>query len=134
VRVELGDLGRHFPANSEFNRRNLRWGGPHIQQVLDTALAWAVVNGRFEVADLLLARGADINTRWGSHEPASILHECAIRGDFEGARFLIAHGVDLTIKDHRWNATAAGWAWHAANDKEMAKLLTDAEEERKGDG
>jgi hypothetical protein len=122
----LGDLGRHH--------RNVRPGAPTAQQVLDVALAWAVLNKHFEVADFLLAHGADIDTDWATHEPASILHECAIRGDFEGARFLIAHGIDLAIKDRRWNATAAGWAWHAANDKEMAKLLMDAEEERKSLG
>jgi ankyrin repeat protein len=84
------------------------------------ALAWAIMSKHFQVADFLLAHGADVNTDRATHEPASILHE--------GARFLIARGVDLTIRDHRWNGTAAGWAWHAANDQAM---LTDAEEERK---
>jgi hypothetical protein len=74
---------------------------------------------------------ADVNTDWATHEPASILHECALHGDFEGARFLIAHGIDLTIRDHRRDGTAADWAWHAANDQAMCKMLTDAEEERK---
>ena len=45
-----------------------------MQQVLDTALAWAVINRHFDVADFLLEHGADINTNWNSHEPASILH------------------------------------------------------------
>src|SRR5688572_390436 len=44
------------------------------QQVLDVALAFSVINRHFDVADFLLAHGADINTRWNSHEPASILH------------------------------------------------------------
>jgi ankyrin repeat protein len=69
--------------------------------VLDVALAWAVLNKYIQVAEFLLAHGADVNTDWSTHEPASILHECAVQGDFEGARFLIAHGVDLTIRDHR---------------------------------
>jgi len=119
----LGDLGRHH--------RNIRPGVPTVQQVLDLALAWAVLSKHFQVAEFLLAHGADVNTDWSTHEPASILHECAVHGDFEGARFLIAHGVDLTIRDHRWNGTAAGWAWSAANDQAMCKMLTDAEEERK---
>jgi ankyrin repeat protein len=119
----LGDLGRHH--------RNIRPGAPTVQQVLDVALAWAVLSNHFEVAEFLLAHGADVNTDWATHEPASILHECAVHGDFEGARFLIAHGIDLTIRDHRWDGTAADWAWHAANDEAMSKMLTDAEEERK---
>jgi ankyrin repeat protein len=42
--------------------------------VLDVALAYSVINRHFDVADFLLERGADINTNWNSHEPASILH------------------------------------------------------------
>ena len=42
--------------------------------VLDTALAWSVINRHFDVADFLLEHGADVNTNWNSHEPASILH------------------------------------------------------------
>ena len=38
------------------------------------ALAFAVINRHFDVADFLLEHGADINTNWNSHEPASILH------------------------------------------------------------
>jgi ankyrin repeat protein len=89
------------------------------------------MNKHFQIAEFLLAHGADVNTNWATHEPASILHECAIHGNFEAARFLIAHGIDLTIKDYRWGGTAAGWALHAAKDQAMYQLLTDAEEERK---
>jgi hypothetical protein len=118
----LGDVLRHF--------RNHRPGAPTVQQVLDVAFAWAVLNEHVEVAEFLLAHGADINTDWSTHEPASILHECAIQGRYDCARFLVEHGIDLTIRDHRWNATAAGWALHAANDKKMAMLLMDAERRR----
>ncbi len=54
----LGDLANHFPANSASARKDLQWGEPSVQQVLDTALAWAVINNHFEIADFLLgARG-----------------------------------------------------------------------------
>lgn len=118
----LGDLARHW--------RNDRPGAPTTQQVLDVALAWAVLNKHFGVAEFLLAHGADINTDWATHEPASILHECAMRGDFEGACFLIDHGIDPSLRDHRWNATAAGWAFNAAHDEAMADLLIEAEKRR----
>ncbi|MEI9814418.1 MAG: hypothetical protein WDO18_18045 [Acidobacteriota bacterium] len=36
----------------------------------------------------------------------------------------------MTIRDYRWNGTAAGWAYHAANDKDMAEFLTRAERDR----
>ena len=128
----LGTLDRHYPVNVPETRHNLHWGRGAPQQVLDVALAWACMNRQFEVAEYLIAHGANVNTDWSTHEPASILHECAIRGNFEGARFLIAHGADLERIDYRWDATPAGWARHAAHDEEMAQMLLDAAERRRG--
>lgn len=76
----LGDLRNHNPINSPGTRNNLHWGPASVQQVFDVALAWACVNRRFEVASFLLAHGADINSRWSTHEPASILHESPCTG------------------------------------------------------
>jgi hypothetical protein len=45
-------------------------------------------------------------------------------------RFLIDRGIDMTIEDYRWNATAQGWARHAANDEKMAQWLEEAERRR----
>jgi hypothetical protein len=126
----LGSLSRHHPTNDTSVLRNLHWFPPNAQHVLDTALAWACINHHFEIATFLLEHGANINTDWNTHEPASILHECAVTGNYEAARFLIDHGIDLTIRDHRWNATAEGWAVHAAKDKQMAELLTEARRTR----
>jgi hypothetical protein len=100
--------------------------------VLDTALAWAVINRRFDVADFLLEHGANINTDWNSHEPASILHHLVfLPNPYESMRFLIDRGIDMTIKDYRWDATAQGWAMYAANDEKMARWLGEAERQRK---
>ena len=96
------------------------------QQVLDVALAWAVLNRHFEIASFLLERGADINTNWSTHEPASILHEAAIQGNEEAVRFLIDHGADLTMTDYRYQSTAEGWARYAAHDEPLAELLAAA--------
>jgi hypothetical protein len=126
----LGELMQHHPANNPHTRGNLRWGSATVQQVLDVALAWACMNRQFDVAEFLIAHGANVNTDWSTHEPASILHECAIRGNFAGARWLIDHGADLGRRDYRWYATPEGWAFHAAKDMEMAQLLRDAAEER----
>jgi hypothetical protein len=128
----LGDLANHFPCNSPYNRSNLDWGAPSVQQVLDTAFAWSVVNHHFEVADFLLGHGADINTRWSSHEPASILHELVVHEDYAGMQFLIDRGIDMTIRDYRWKGTAQGWAYYAANNEKMAQWLGEAEQRRKG--
>ena len=127
----LGDLDRHHPANCPRWRDHLQWGAPRVQQVLDVALAWACMNRHFEVASFLLAHGADINTDWSTHEPAGLLHECAVRGNYDTARFLIDRGIDMTRLDYRWNATAEGWARYAANDEQMADFLAAAEREQR---
>jgi Ankyrin repeats (3 copies) len=129
-RPALGDLANHFPANDDWIRENLSWGEPSVQQVLDTALAWAVMNNHFEIADFLVAHGADINTNWSSHEPASILHELVWHKNYQAMQFLIDRGIDMTIRDYRWSGTAVGWASVAAKDEKLAQWLRDAQQRR----
>ena len=130
-RPKLGNLAQHHPINNPATLQNLHWAHADAKRVLDVALAWACMNRHFEIASFLLERGANINTNWSTHEPASILHECAVRGNYEAAQFLIDHGIDTTTRDYRWNATAEGWAYHAARDKKMAEFLASAENARK---
>ena len=123
----LGSLAHHYPGNDLlFKGADLGWGPVTTQQVLDIALAWAVLNRYFEIASFLLERGADVNTNWATHEPASILHEAAIQGNEDAVRFLIDHGADLTMKDHRYQSNAEGWARHAARNERMGDLLAVA--------
>jgi hypothetical protein len=98
--------------------------------VLDAAFAWSLINNHLDVADFLLQHGANINTTWSSHEPASILHELVFHANYESMQFLIDRGIDMTIQDYRWNATAAGWARYAAHDEKMAQWLEEAERRR----
>ena len=126
----LGDPANHFLPSAQA-RRDLHWGEPSVQQVLDLALAWAVINNHFEIADFLLGHGANINTKWSSHEPASILHELAhFHKNYEAMQFLIDRGIDMTIRDYRWGATAQGWAYYAAKDEKMAQWLREAQQQR----
>jgi hypothetical protein len=112
-----------------------RWfdesGALREQRVLDTALAFSVINRHFDVADFLLEHGADINTNWNSHEPASILHHLVmLPNPYESMRFLIDRGIDMTIKDYRWGSNAASWARAGYNDEKMAQWLEEAERQR----
>jgi hypothetical protein len=137
-RPRLGSLDQHHPTNHPPTLRNLHWFPPNAQHILDVALAWACMNRELEIAAFLLERGANVNTDWSTHEPASILHECAIRGNYEAAQFLIDHGIDMTIRDYRWQGIAQGWALYASalgqpplNDQNMAEFLARAERARK---
>jgi hypothetical protein len=119
----VGDLGRVK-----------RWfgdGARPAQEVLDNALAYAVLNHHYEIADFLLGHGADIDTRWSSHEPSSLLHELVIfHDDYEAMQFLIDRGIDMTIRDYRWNSTAEGWARYGAHNPTMGDWLAEAERRR----
>ena len=46
-------------------------------------------------------------------------------------QFLIDRGIDMTIKDYRWDSNAAGWARYGKNDEKMAQWLEEAEREQK---
>ena len=131
----LGSLAHHYPGNDPlFKGADLGWGPVTTQQVMDIALAWAVLNRHFEIASFLLERGANINTNWATHEPASILHEAAIQGNEDAVRFLIDHGADLTIEDYRYHSNAEGWARYGSHDERMADLLAAAAARRRGKG
>lgn len=131
----LGGIENHYPSSpympkdriAEYSRQ---WGPLSQQRVLDVALAWSIINSHLDVADFLLQHGADINTTWSSHEPASILHELVWHRNYEAMQFLIDRGIDMTIKDYRWNSTAQGWARYAANDEKMAQWLEEAEQQQ----
>lgn len=126
-RPTLGSLAHHYPhSDPQFPRADLHWGPPTAQQVLDIALAWAVLNKHFEIATFLLERGADINTDWATHEPASILHEATIQGNEDAVKFLIEHGADLSVADYRYHSNAEGWARYGSHDERMADLLAAA--------
>lgn len=126
----LGSLDRHHACSPYMPRERVeeyarQWGPQSVQRVLDVALAWAVINSHLDVADFLLQHGADVNTTWSSHEPASILHELVFHANYESMQFLIDRGIDVTIRDHRWNSTAQGWARYAAKDEKMAEWLAE---------
>jgi len=102
------------------------------QHQLDTALAYAISNKQFAAADLALAHGANINTTWNTHEPASLLHHAVFLDDYEILQFLIDRGIDMTIEDYRWSGTAWGWAFYAKKDEKMANWLKEQEQKRAG--
>jgi len=123
----LGDVAKHAPATSQHRP----WGAIGVQQVLDTAFAWAVINSHFAVADFLLEHGANVSTDWNTHEPASILHVLVFLPEpYERMQYLIDRGIDMTIKDYRWDSNAVGWARYGKSDEKMAQWLEETERQR----
>jgi hypothetical protein len=50
--------------------------------------------------------------------------------NYESMQFLIDRGIDMTIKDFRWDSNAHGWALYGKNDEKMAQWLEDAQRQR----
>lgn len=58
------------------------------------------------------------------------MHKLVFHTTCESMQFCSTASIEMSIKDHLWNSTAQGWAFHAANDPKMAHSLTDAERQR----
>lgn len=79
--------------------------------IINNAFIYACMQGQQEAAELLLAKGADINAiPAGFHYPGTALHNAAGNGQLALVKFLIRGGADPRAKDVENEATPAGWA------------------------
>ena len=94
------------------------------QNVLSQSLYFACVHKRLDVADFLLAQGANINAMVpGLDSRATVLHRIASMDAREDViRFLLARGADPEVRDEEYHATPADWARYHKRD-EIANLL-----------
>jgi len=65
----------------------------------ETPLTWAATNGRKDVAELLLSKGADVNAR--GRLDCTPLHLAAINGHKDVAELLLSKGADVNWEDLR---------------------------------
>jgi ankyrin repeat protein len=86
-------------------------------------LAAAAALGRRHAVYLMLdvgfdinALGADLGATAAGHG-GTALHEAVFAADPELVEALLARGAAPSIRDLKWNATAAGWAQHAGDDQ-----------------
>jgi ankyrin repeat protein len=87
------DVNRRVPGS------RLDWDGLSLAAALDPAHTRdkSTMAARREVAELLIARGADVNaTTYGD---GTLLHRAAFEGDLPGVNFLISHGAVLSARD-----------------------------------
>ena len=61
-----------------------------------TVLGHAAINGHKELAELLIAKGADVNTK--NKDSTTPLHQASLGGRKEVAELLIAKGADVNAK------------------------------------
>lgn len=123
----FGDDGTLAPGADRFYRHHRR-SGPEAPdgEIVQDALLFAAVGGRLETAELLLAKGADVNAArpWGPELPTP-LHGAAWAGWPEMARLLVDRGADVGIRDANHGSTPIGWASFCDRREVLDVLLED---------
>ncbi|MBT3267826.1 GNAT family N-acetyltransferase [Candidatus Poribacteria bacterium] len=116
--IELAaHLGRHDIAEWLMNH-----GG-----TLSVLTAWDL-GWQDRALALLAASPERVNERHGKYS-ATLLHEAALRGDIEFARFALEASPDLDIEDAIHNSTPLGWARFLGQD-EIAALIEEHDRAR----
>jgi ankyrin repeat protein len=92
-------------------------------------LARAAALGHRDAVHLMLDVGFDINAPGcggvtAADHGGTALHEAALADDQELVEALLTRGADPSIRDPKWNATAAGWAQYVGHDQ-LAQYLEE---------
>jgi cytohesin len=82
---------RHLAAGADVNAKSEVYGHTPLHNA-----AWG---GYKEIAELLIAEGADVNAKKGVWDGRTPLHLAALEGEKEIAELLIAAGADVNAKD-----------------------------------
>jgi ankyrin repeat protein len=83
------------------------------QGIINNAFVYACMHGHIDAAQLLLNKGAEINTIPGGFDYAGTgLHYAALNGHRAMVEFLLNHGADRNVKDTKVGSTPASWAGH----------------------
>ena len=114
-RPNLGDIG-WFEEKSRSDES---------QEILEEALCIASLNGRMEVVDFLMERGAQVDAMPpGLGAVWTPLHFAAFRGRLSTVKFLVDRGANLNLKDGAHYLSPLAWAEHE-NHIEVARYLRD---------
>jgi ankyrin repeat protein len=99
LEVVLLLLDRGAGVNRRVPGSRLDWDGLPLAAALDPARSRdkSTRAARREVAELLIARGADVNA--ATHGDETLLHRAAFEGDLPGVNFLTSHGATLGARD-----------------------------------
>ena len=122
VSDRIDDVDRLIAAALAGDERIIATTGPTARLVGRRPDAMRLAGEQLDVAALgrLLDLGYDVDT--AGPDGRTALHEAALRGDLEMARWLIDRGADPTLRDRDFGATAGGWAAYAGHG-ELASWL-----------
>jgi ankyrin repeat protein len=104
---------QHLAAGTDVNAKDESMGM--------TPLHHATFGGHKEIAELLIAKGADVNAKFDKISGGTPLHIAADKGHKEIAELLIANGADVNAKDEG-GKTPLDWAI-TSKQTETADLL-----------
>jgi ribosomal protein S18 acetylase RimI-like enzyme len=88
----------------------------------DSLLALALVTGRPAVAEYLLAQRPSLAAARFEPHATTLLHLAVEHDSAPFVELAIAHGVDPSVRDETFGATALGWAEHFGRD-DLARRL-----------
>jgi ankyrin repeat protein len=84
------------------------------EKQMEDGFGWACVYGQASVAEFLVQRGIDVNTKVQAHgEGCTGLHLAAYHGDAALIRSLLRLGARVDIADDTWQTTPLTWALYA---------------------
>lgn len=108
-------------GNAAAVRSHLEAGtDPNLVYHTNTALTYAARDGFAEIAQLLIAAGADVN--WIDGEGVTPLILAAFKGHAELVKLLLDHEADITVQD-QWGRTALDYALRRGDSDPIVQLL-----------
>jgi ankyrin repeat protein len=122
LKPEAGKIDWPFGGNKSISDRIDEWSQDR-QGIIDNAFVYACMHAHIDAAQLLLDKGAEINTVPGGFDYAGTgLHYAALNGHRAMVQFLLDHGADKNVLDTKVGSTAAGWAEYGKHP-ELLDLL-----------
>ena len=113
----------HPPAGKQMLSDRVNSWAQDRQGIINNAFVYACMHAHIDAAEILLDKGAEINTVPGGFDFAGTgMHYAALNGHRAMVEFLLDHGADKTVKDTKVSSTAAGWAEYGQHP-ELLDLL-----------
>ena len=121
--LEMIARSNHNEAGKQMLADRINGWSQDQQSIVNNAFVYACMHGHIDAAELLLSKGAQINSIPGGFDYAGTgLHYAALNGHRAMIEFLLDHGADRNIKDTKVGSTPAGWADHGGHP-ELRELL-----------